>query len=159
LNDQLITQNYLIIRRDASFMVVTADEKVRADLLPRITPRQLPERGDTEVVQLVLPLKSMIAEDAVAWVKKLLGPFGEVAALGPGNSLIMQDKAGNLRRIVEIINEQEGGETGEQADNFSYPCQYIKARDAEKRLRELMPDTKALSGSGSGSSSDRGRDF
>src|SRR5438874_6989525 len=49
LNDALILQKFILIRRVASFMVIPADEKIDPALLPRIAVEDLPKRGKTEL--------------------------------------------------------------------------------------------------------------
>src|SRR5262249_10560595 len=74
----------------------------------------------------------------------MLGPFGKVVSLTRANKLLVQDTAGNLRRIVATIKDVEDTEKAQGASSFSHTCQYIKARDAEKILRDLLGDPKEL---------------
>jgi serine/threonine protein kinase len=104
LNDALLAQKYLLIRREGgSFTVVPADEKLDPTLVPRVRIEDLKDRGRTEIVMIVLPLKAPTAKDLVPTAKKLLGPFGEVTAL-TDDRLLLQDTAGNLRRLVETLD-------------------------------------------------------
>jgi hypothetical protein len=103
LNEALQQQKYLLIRRDTSFTLVPADEKIDPALVPRVGVDDLKNRGKTELVSILVPLKGAKAEDIAPEVKKMMGSFGEVIALRD-NRLILQDTAGNLRRIVETID-------------------------------------------------------
>jgi type II secretion system protein D len=143
LNEALFNQKYLLIRREASLTIVPADEQIDRGILPRITADELPKRGRTEIVTLVLPLQSLVAEDIATEIKKMMGPFGEVVAMSKANQLVLQDTAGNLTRILKTIREIEENEKG-QAESFSYTCQFVKARDAERILRELLGDPKQM---------------
>jgi type II secretory pathway component GspD/PulD (secretin) len=118
LNEALLEQKYILVRRVASFTVLTADQKIDPALLPRVRVEDLAMRGRTELVTVMLPLKTVNAEDLGAEVKKMLGPFGDVAILEKFNQLILQDTAGNLRRIHEVIKD-------------------IEAREAEKKREKI----------------------
>src|SRR5262249_21396406 len=65
LNEALIDQHYIIVRREASFLVVAVDDQFRFPdvYVPRITVDELPRRGKTEIVSVVLNLKTLSAEE------------------------------------------------------------------------------------------------
>ncbi|MFM7151377.1 MAG: hypothetical protein ACKO23_16195, partial [Gemmataceae bacterium] len=157
INDGLLgnsaTQKFYMINRERNFTVVPADEKVDPALLPRILPEDLEERGRTELVQLIMTLKALDAEQQAPEVKRMMGPFGEVSALTASNSLLLQDTVSNLRRIKRTLDLQEQQATGAQANQLSYECKFIKASEAERILKDLMGDGKATTGGSSSSSS------
>jgi RNA polymerase sigma factor (sigma-70 family) len=103
INELLSQQKYLLIRRRATFTVVPADEKIDSTLIPRIDISELPQHGKTEVVQVLIPIKSAV--DIAPEVQKLLTPFGAIAALR--GHLIVNDTAGNIQRIIQTIKEVE----------------------------------------------------
>jgi RNA polymerase sigma factor (sigma-70 family) len=103
MNEALLKQKVLLIRRTASFNLWPADEKVDPALVPTVRPGNLAGRGKTELVSMVLRLRSLVAEDVRPEVKKLLGPFGTVTGVQAGNLLVVQDMAGNLRRVLRTI--------------------------------------------------------
>jgi type II secretory pathway component GspD/PulD (secretin) len=105
LQAQSRTQKYLLIHRERSFSLVPADEKIDPAIVPRIDVTQLGERGRTELVSVVIPLRSLVAADLAPEVKKLLGPFGSVSLLG--DRLVVQDMAGNLQRVWQTIQDIE----------------------------------------------------
>src|SRR5262249_12429360 len=76
-------------------------------------------------------------------VKKMMGPFGEVVAMAKANQLVLQDTAGNIKRIIKTIRDIEENEKG-QAESYSHTCLYIKARDAEQILTKLLGDPHEL---------------
>ncbi|MFM8931326.1 MAG: hypothetical protein ACKOS8_05545, partial [Gemmataceae bacterium] len=100
LNSNPDQQRYLLIRRETSFVLVPADERIDPTLIPRITLEELPGRGKTEVVTLVYSLNTLVAEEIAPEVKRLMGKYGEVVPLSRANQLVMQDSAGTLRQIV-----------------------------------------------------------
>jgi RNA polymerase sigma factor (sigma-70 family) len=117
LNEALLAQQYLLVRRTATFTLLPADEKVDPTLVPRVSLGDLEKRGRTALVSVELPLTSVSAKDLGADVKKMLGPFGDVVVLEKGNRLILQDTAGNLRRIAGTIKDIETQEAEKRRDS------------------------------------------
>jgi type II secretory pathway component GspD/PulD (secretin) len=107
LNEGLLHQKYLLIRRAASFTLVPADERVDPALVPRVSLDELDQRGNTELVSVLVRLTALKAEDIVPEVRKLMGPFGEVVLLAQANALVLQDTAGNLKRIHKTLQDIE----------------------------------------------------
>jgi type II secretory pathway component GspD/PulD (secretin) len=143
LNENLVNQNYILIRRDQSYTIVLSDKEIDPALLPRILPEDLDRHGKTELVQVVLPLHSQVAEDTKPEVEKMLGPFGKVVALTRGNQLLVQDTVGNIIRIRKTLQGIEDTEK-EQSDSYVHVCKYIKAREAERILKDLLGDPEKL---------------
>jgi hypothetical protein len=107
LNRSLLRQQLNLLRRERSLVMVTLDEK--SDKLPRIhRPEDLVNHGKTEVVNVVVPLHGVKAEEIAPEVQKLLGPDSDVTALTGTNQLIMQDTTDNLRRICKMLEQLQG---------------------------------------------------
>src|SRR5262249_35027972 len=96
LNEGLVSQKYVLIRREQSFTLVPADEKIDPALLPRVTVAELNDHGKTEMVSVVVPLASLNADEFKDEAKKMMGPFGEVVPLTQANKLLLQDTVGNI---------------------------------------------------------------
>jgi general secretion pathway protein D len=143
LNEVLLQQKFIIIRREATFMVLPADEKIDPTLVPRVAIDELKGRGNTEIISTVLQLNTLVAEDVQPEVKRQLGPFGEVTTLAKSNQLLIQDTVKSIKNVVKTIDDIEKNEKG-QSDSFSHVCEWIKARDAERMLKDLMGDPKLL---------------
>jgi RNA polymerase sigma factor (sigma-70 family) len=114
INDALLAntnaQKYLLLRREKTFGLVPADERIDPTLVPRVGLAELDKRGRMELVKVVLPLTALTAKEIAPDVKKMLGPFGEVAALDKANQLLVQDTAGNVREVLQMIKDAEGRE-------------------------------------------------
>lgn len=143
INQGLLSQKYLLIHRSGSFNVVPSDEIIDPSIVPRIRVDDLNKYGRTELVSVVLPLNALVAEDVAGEVKLMLGPFGTVSSLAKANLLLIQDTAGNIERVYKTIRESEENEKG-QSENYTYKCNYVKARDAERVLKELLGDPLQL---------------
>jgi hypothetical protein len=103
--------------------------------LPPFPPLgELPERGHSEFVEIVLPLSSLNAEQYAYEVKKMMGPFGEVVVLCMANRLLMHDRAGSLRRIVALTKEIEDVQTR------TLTVEGYSAISVAELLRRLVPE-------------------
>ncbi len=114
LNDGLADQKYILLRRENSFTLWPADEKL--ERLPRVKINDLDRLGSTEPVQVIIQLTNLKAEDIGPDVKKMLSSIGSVVVLEKANQLIVTDSAGSLRRVVKLIQELEEKETTKKED-------------------------------------------
>jgi len=112
INEALTQQKFILIRRNMTFFIHPADDKVPADLLPRLTLDELAKRGKTEIVQVIIPIKGMQVEDAQEELKRLLTPFGQMVGLVKPNSILLVDTVGNIIRIKELLKEIEDRDIG-----------------------------------------------
>jgi type II secretory pathway component GspD/PulD (secretin) len=76
-------------------------------MVPRVAIEDLTKRGKTELVSVVVPLKTVTAVEVAPAVKKMLGPFGEVVVIETANRLVIQDTAGNLKRVCDLLKEMD----------------------------------------------------
>ncbi|MGL4423599.1 MAG: secretin N-terminal domain-containing protein, partial [Gemmataceae bacterium] len=138
LLNEAMAPKYILIRRSQTFIIHPADEaKLPPDMVPRITLDDLGKKGDTEVVQLTFPLKTLNADEMVPYVTKLKSNFGEVNPFG-SNALILQDTAKNLRRIIHDLEQLEDEKRA--TDSLTYVCKFIRASSAAETLRTLLSD-------------------
>jgi len=151
LNEALVQQKFLLVRRKNSFTVVPAEEKIDRSLLPTVTADALPNYGKTELVVLMHHLRNANDQELVPEIRKMMGPFGHVVAwnqMGTGRAtMILQDTAGNLTRIVEMLKNAEGvPEKPQTRETLVVPCKYIKAADAVQKLRDLFANDRNYTG-------------
>ena len=138
------TEQFVLIRRQNAFVLVPLSEPQGP--LPRVSLDELQRRGKTEVVFVILPLHSLVAEDFRPQLQKMMGPSGKVMAIPNSNLLYLRDTVANLLHIVAMVKEIE---KNGQAEVFVYPCRYIKARDAEQTVKSLLGDPRDLISLGS----------
>ncbi len=160
LNEGLLaneaTQKYVLINRSRSFTLVPASEKIDPVWLEEVKPEDLERHGANEMVRTIIALKTLVAEDISPDLKKLLGPFGEVSSITSTNQLYLQDTAGNLIRLRDMILKLEKEETG-NTQTYKHECKYIQARDAMAILKTLMGDPKdVLGGAADANTGNRG---
>jgi len=107
INEALLGQKGLLVRRDTTFTVLPADGKFDPILVPRVRLQDLATRGRTELVSVVLPVTGFKAKVIAPEIKQLLGTFGQIVVLENANELVLQDTAGNLRQIQQMYKEME----------------------------------------------------
>jgi type II secretion system protein D len=138
LNGSLLSgpEKHILVRHDQNLILVAADEPIDPAILPRIQVKDLKDHGNTEMVQVVMQLKSLLADEVAKEMKDLMGPFGKVVPLSAPNQLVLTDTVGNINRIVQTLEANEGGDKGQST--YSHKCVYIKARDAEQIVKDLL---------------------
>lgn len=135
LLNELLEPKYVILRREQTFTILPADEPIDASRIPRVTEAtELAKLGRTEVVQYLVPLGPLAAEDVVPSLRFLLTSFGRIIPLG-NSSLIVQDKAATVQRIAEAVTKL-GGDLDQ--DRFSHPCRYVRSTTAAETLKALF---------------------
>ncbi len=75
-----------------------------AEMAARVATDKAPGKGQ-EVVVRVIPLENISATQVIASIRPLLPQWSNISAYAPGNVLILTGRAGNLRRIIQLIQE------------------------------------------------------
>ena len=99
-----------------------------------------PIDGDDQMVTQVLALRHVAAAQLVPLLRPLIPADGHLAAYAPGNSLIVSDRVGNVRRIAELVERMDqAGSTG----NEVITLEHANAEEVARLLRELIPSQQA----------------
>jgi hypothetical protein len=109
LNEALLRQNYLLIRRPTAFILVPADERVEGARLPLVRPADLGQYGRNELVTMIVQLKSVSVEEIAPEVRKMLGPFGRATPVKTANQFVLQDLVGNLQQVYAALKKIDEG--------------------------------------------------
>jgi type II secretory pathway component GspD/PulD (secretin) len=158
INEGLLAQKFYLLDNERNWLVVPADEKIDPSKLPTIKLEDLDKRGRNELVRLSLTLRTLQAADIAPEIKKVMGPFGEISVLEKFNQLYLQDTGANLRRIKKLLDDLENNDAG-SANTSAYKCEYIRALEAERILKDQLGDSNKLiapPSSGGGGGRDRG---
>ena len=76
VNDALLLQNYILIKKETSFTIVPADREIDPHFVPYVASDQLQEHGKTEIVATFVKLQSLSAND-LATIDRIAGPLME----------------------------------------------------------------------------------
>lgn len=137
LNGYLIQKGYILVRRDNFLVCLNIDDGIPPNLVPNITPEELPQRGQNELLNVVFPIEGVSATDVAREVELLLGPQGKVVPLGTSNSLVVTDIGSNLRRIGRLLDAVAAAGPGDLVFK-SYPLTYLDPRDAETIVKTQL---------------------
>ncbi len=120
INDALAAKKFILIRRRMSFFIHPMDERIEPSAIPRIEFDELTKRGQTELVEVMVGLRTIDAEKAMAEVQKLLTPLGTIS-IASGNRLVILDRAGNIRRVLDVLETAD-----KPAPPKTYPMRFEK---------------------------------
>src|SRR3954470_9583534 len=136
LNETLLAKGFVLIRGESTFRLWPASDKIDPALVRRVSPDELAGLAKRDMVQVVVPLKTLVAAEQVNDVQKVMSKVGEVSVMPGQNALLMIDYAGNL---AQIVSDLKAGEEGDNpTEQYVHKCEWVKARDAATHLRDLL---------------------
>lgn len=136
VNSVLLNKGFTVLR-NGEVLIVTNLKKLDSSLIPRVKPGELDERGTYEIVRTFFDLDWLVAEQASEEIKPLLSTFGKVQALKATNRLDVLDTAGNLRRIRDLIAEEQS-DSGQQRLVREFPLRFSRAEEVLDTLNTLL---------------------
>src|SRR5207245_10917140 len=77
LNDELVKQNMILVRRAKTFTIEPADKTIDPSSLPRVAPEQLEQFGNTALVSVVFPLTARVPGAFAQELAPMSGPVGK----------------------------------------------------------------------------------
>src|SRR5439155_5944836 len=109
LNLHLITKGFILAKREKLLRLFDTanDGPVPPEFIPEITPSDLANRGDFELVTVTFQLDRWPPSEAEAEIKKRLGPYGSTTVLSTARQLVVTDLGSKLRWIKNIIDAVE----------------------------------------------------
>jgi hypothetical protein len=141
INRELQREKWVLVRYKDHFTVLRSDAELPH--FPRVDLDELAQRGSSEVVSLVYPLKRLSAGELAPEIQQMLmQPFGKVVPLEASNRLVLQDTVQSLRQIVETIRNIEGAPGVVRSTVLQHTCQYQLASEAAEYLKRLLGDEK-----------------
>ena len=106
LNDVLAQQQLTLVRGERTFRFWPADKRLPQLFVPSVRVEDLPNRGKSEIVCVIIPVKGGTAEEFEKDAKKLKSPRGEVVAVGQ-SQLFVCDRADVVMSIHVLIQKME----------------------------------------------------
>ncbi|MCX7420630.1 MAG: hypothetical protein NT013_13980 [Planctomycetia bacterium] len=136
INGYLLQKGFVLVRRDQFLVVLNVDDGIPPNLVPNIPLEELAQHGKNELLNIILPVEGITAEEAAEEAKELIGPQGSVVALKKLTAISVTDIGTNLRRIQRLLS----GVTANPGDLAfrSFDLKHIEATDAERTVRELF---------------------
>jgi type II secretory pathway component GspD/PulD (secretin) len=145
LNSVLLNKGFTVLR-NGEVLIVSNLRRLDSSLVPRVAPADLDDRGRYEFVRSFFDLDWLVADQAAEEIKPLLSPYGKVTALKATNRLDVLDTAGNLRRIRDLLTEEQS-HTGQQRLVEEFKLRYTRAEEVLDTLNTLLGiETKQAAG-------------
>lgn len=118
------------------------DENGLTKIVPEVVAKQEPvalaelssRRPGAEIVTAVLKLNNVVAAEVVPVLRPLLPQEAHLAAHAPSNTLVAADSAGNLDRLLEIIERIDQSAASEIE---VFPLRYAAAADIVNVIQTL----------------------
>ncbi len=136
INGYLLQKGFVLVRRDQFLVVINIDDGIPPNLIPNVTVEELAQRGKNELMNVILPIDGITAEEAAEEAKELIGPQGSVTALKRASAISVTDIGSNLRRIHRFLTGINAAPTDLAFRSFD--LKHIDALDAEVTVRRLL---------------------
>jgi len=139
---------FLAVLQVYGYVAVPAGKVIK--IVPNTDERQLPSddlpnsvsaTSDALVTQII-EIKNISATALVPILRPLVPQYGALAAYGPGNLLIISDRASNVSRIVRIVQRMD--ETGDEP----YEIIHLTNASATEVVRTVNQLTQGAGGQG-----------
>jgi len=137
LNGYLIPKGYLLVRRDNFLVSLSIANGVPPSVIPNVSLEELPQRGRSELMRMVLPVHGMTAAEAATEIEKLLKPLGTVAILPSVNSLAITGLGDDLRQIQKLYGAAANVADAETVFR-AFRLKHISALDADRTIRRFL---------------------
>lgn len=144
LNEQLLQQGFLIVRRERAAVVLKAREKIPDAFIPQVIASDLPRLGRNEIASLVMTLPAGSSEQLAKDLQTLLTPVGSILSLPQSNRLLITDLGGNLRRIHELVMAT----TESRRPSYVYKLRNTTAVEVAAAVSELLGNARNSEGAG-----------
>ncbi len=136
INSILLSRGYTLLDNGDVLLVVNL-AKLDVSLVPRVTASELDARGGHELVKTFFDLNRLRADAVAEELKPLLSPYGKIAALKTTNRLDVLETAGNLRRIRDLLIDEQDS-SGQQFEIREFPLRYARADDVIQTISKLL---------------------
>ncbi|MDX1605706.1 MAG: secretin N-terminal domain-containing protein, partial [Candidatus Competibacterales bacterium] len=143
LDETEVYDVFLSILAVHGYAAVPGDKATKIVPIAGAKQEQIPNLGaapgdsDDQLVTQVFRLRNVAAAQLVPLLRPLIPPDGHLAGYAPGNLLIITDRAGNVRRLAELIDrmDQASDSTVERIK-----LQHASATEVVNLVREVTAD-------------------
>ncbi|HUY93352.1 MAG TPA: secretin N-terminal domain-containing protein [Pirellulales bacterium] len=132
----LLSKGFALLRK-GDVLIVADAKKLDPSLAPRVSVDELYERGNHELVRVLFSLDWMLAESAAEELKPMLGPYGKITALKTANRLDVLGAASNLRRMYELLEEEQSATVRKRLVR-EFRLRHTRAADVLEKLESLL---------------------
>lgn len=132
----LAVHGYAAIPGDSAVKIVPA-AGAKQEQIPNLggTAPDTAIGGEDQMVTQVIQVRNVAAAQLVPLLRPLIPPDGHLAAYAPSNVLVVSDRAGNVRRIAELIGRMD---RASDAEIERIPLHYAQATELTGLLQGLV---------------------
>lgn len=145
LNGVLLTKGYTLVRKDRMLLVIDLEQDViPPNVVTDVPLAQLDQRGEYELVRVLVDLGDVDAAAAADSLLRLVGPQGAVVVLPEAKMLQITEAAGRIRTMLAVIDAMKRAATpvmSDEAQLRSYPLGGADGATALAILQTLLEGT------------------
>jgi general secretion pathway protein D len=131
----ILETNGLTVVPHGRFLKIVEVAGVASEVTPIYGPGESAPAEDRFVTRLHR-LDHVSADDVSAILSHFKTKEGDITSYAPGNLLIITDTGANIRRMMQIVQDIDVGNAGDQI--WLEPIHYASASDVEKRINDLF---------------------
>lgn len=125
LNGVLLTKGYTLVRKERMLLVIDLEQDViPPNMVTDVPVDRLGERGEYEIVRVLIELGDADPASAADSLLRLVGPQGAVVVLPEARMLQVTETAGRIRTMLAVIEAMRRAAQptdAEEAELRSYP--------------------------------------
>jgi type II secretory pathway component GspD/PulD (secretin)/outer membrane biosynthesis protein TonB len=138
MNGMLLTRGYTLVRRNQLLTVVNLENPVPEVLVQYVPVSELDGRGEYELVKTLFQLVKMTPEEATSDLQKLIGPQGKLFVFPAAKQVLVQETAGRLRTIRDVIEGVEKPRTELAGKVVEIQLEFAPAEDILAVARTML---------------------
>ncbi|MBT7254393.1 MAG: hypothetical protein HN882_05270, partial [Planctomycetaceae bacterium] len=138
MNGMLLTRGYTLVRRNQLLTVVNLENPIPEVLVQYVPVSELDERGEYELVKTLFQLVKMTPDEATSDLQKLIGPQGKLFVFGAAKQVLVQETAGRLRTIRDVIEGVEKPRTDLAGKVLEIKLEFSPAEDILAVARTML---------------------
>jgi type II secretory pathway component GspD/PulD (secretin) len=108
LNRLLLDRGFALVRRGRLLMLIDLESDNASGLISEVaelvTPDELDQRADSDIVRCVFPLGSMAPDAARTEMAQLIGPAGRAVVLDSAKQVVVTETVGKLKAIRNLLD-------------------------------------------------------
>lgn len=145
-----IYETFLSVLRVHGFAAVTSGNMIK--IVPDAVAAQDGSSGNGDggpdaLVTRLIPLKHVSADEVVKLLRPLAPQQATLTATANNNSILINDRAGNVERLMQLIARMD---TATDAEVEVIPLRHASAAEVARTLAALDPNAAAQGGAGGG---------
>lgn len=105
LNGWLMIKGFTLVRRDQLLMCISLKDGIPDGTVPRVALDDLPKRGRSEFVSVLIPLEARDADTVMTEIEPLISAWGEAKPLAATKQVLVTDAADIVRTVQRVVEQ------------------------------------------------------